>query len=198
VDDQDLSGIYEALDQIIERQRTYAAFRELGPKELKEVDTVRDLFNSLKESGDLQYRGLRGSLADPPDCIAVNGLGHCVGIEVTEFVSEEAIRLNEAQRRKLGRRPEIREMVMAEWTEVAFLDHMTALLDDKDAKVLIGGPFAEYIVVVHTDEPLLIRRHVEAWVADHVFGPHGQITAAYLLFSYEPGSGYPFVQLQLG
>jgi len=198
VDDEDLSGVYAALDQVIARQRTYAAFRELGPKELKEVDAVRDLFNSLEEGGGLQYRGLRGSLADPPDCIAVNGLGHCIGIEVTEFVSEEATRLNEAQRRKLGRRPGITEMVMAEWTEVGFLDHMTALLDDKDAKALIGGPFAEYIVVVHTDEPLLVRRQVESWVAKHVFGPHTQITSAYLLFSYEPGLGYPFVQLQLG
>ncbi len=196
-DGVDTRGIVDELADVVDRRRIYASFREVGSKEFKEVDAVRDLLGSLKAAGDVEYRDVSAAPKDPPDFIAVNRKGQAVAVEVTEFVSEEAVRLNEAERRRLGRRPDITEMQMAQWTEQAFVGHMRELLQGKDRKTLNGGPFEEYLLVLHTDEPLLVRSEVEGWIPSHSFGPYAQITAAFLLFSYEPGRGYPFVPIQL-
>lgn len=196
-DDGDLAEVLPLMDCLIERQRVYASFRELGPKEIKEADVVRDLLQVLRAPDGEPYRDLRLAQKDPPDCIALNQRGESVAIEVTEFVSEEAVRLNEHTRRRLDRRPEIHEMVMAQWTCDDFVQHLRGVLAGKDEKTLHGGPFKEYVVIVHTDEPLLVWTVVEEWLAKEAFGPFRQITSAHLLFSYHPGQGYPVVPLQV-
>src|SRR5690606_9647908 len=116
-DDDEWADILDEMDRVIGRQPTYASFRELGPKQVKELEVVRDLFNSLKVEGGLRYRDLRLAPEDPPDCVALTADGKPVAIEVTEFVSQEAVRINEVERRRLGRRPKITELAMAQWSE---------------------------------------------------------------------------------
>lgn len=196
-DENDTGGLLDELADVVDRARIYASFREVGSKELKEVGAVRDLLTSLNAANEVEYHDFSAAPKDPPDCIAVNRHGQAVAVEVTEFVSEEAVRRNEAARRELDRRPDITEMQMAHWTEQAFVLHVNKLLEEKDGKSLNGGPFEEYLLVIHTDEPLLVRSEVEDWIATQTFGPYNQITAAFLLFSYEPDQGYPFVPFQL-
>jgi hypothetical protein len=185
------------LRRLVEEQRVYASFREIGPKEGKEIDVVRDLMESLAASGSLSYTDVRPSPKDPPDCLASDPSGGLVAIEVTELVSEEAVRSNEILRRELGRRPDITEIRMAQWSPGAFITHLAGLLSEKDSKALHGGPFEEYVVVVHTADPLLEWRAAERWLISHSFGEFSQISSAYLLFSYHPGIGYPFLALPL-
>ncbi len=196
-DGHEARELADELDRIVNQERVYASFRERGPKELKEVDVARDLLDSLTAVSEHAYRNLQPSPQDPPDCVAINEREQAVAIEVTEFVSEGAVRLNEAERRKLGRRPDVTELLMAQWTRDEFIAHVASLLAEKDGKILIGGPFEEYVVVVHTDEPLLEWKAAEGWLSSQMFGPFKQVSSAYLLFSYHPGIGYPFVPLQV-
>ena len=128
---------------------------------------------------------------DPPDCTGKNLKGNLVGFEITEFVSQNAVQINERARPERGKRPTIDRMVMAIWSEESVIAQVRSLLGAKDEKKYIGGPFAEYIAVIHTDEPMLIRADVEKWLAGASFGPYRQLTSAYFLYSYEPGKGYP-------
>jgi hypothetical protein len=61
-------------------------------------------------------------------------------------------------------------------------------MTEKDAKGFHGGRFAEYMVLLHTDELFL----VEEWVKPALHGvtfnlPHGTIDTAYLILGYRSG-----------
>jgi len=152
----------------------------------------------MQARGMSRYQNPRSRLEDPPDCAANNLDGQPVAIEVTELVSEAAVAMNEAARSGRAQFPALDRMVIARWDEMLFIAHLDSVLTRKDQKTLIGGPYAEYVVLVHTDEPLLVRSTVEMWLSNRTFGPYHQITRAYFLFSYEPGNGYPFIELALG
>jgi len=191
-------SLEDDIRSLVERQRAYASFRTGGTKEQIELDAVTDLIESMQARGMSRYQNPRSRLEDPPDCAANNLDGQPVAIEVTELVSEAAVAMNEAARSGRAQFPALDRMVIARWDEMLFIAHLDSVLTRKDQKTLIGGPYAEYVVLVHTDEPLLVRSTVEMWLSNRTFGPYHQITRAYFLFSYEPGNGYPFIELALG
>ena len=85
---------------------------------------------------------------------------------------------------------------MGELGPPRFLEKLQGCLNEKDSKVLKGGPYDEYIVLVHTDEPGLAADTVEQWLSDYVFATPTQIDRAYLLLSYDPTRrGYPYFRL---
>ena len=186
----------EDLKAVVERTRVYASLHEGGTKRQKELGVLNDLLEGMEREGCATYSQPAVSPLDPPDCIAKNSLGNVVAFEITEFVSQDAVQINERARPERGKRPTIDRMVMATWSEESVIAHVRSLLDAKDKKKYLGGPFAEHIAVIHTDEPLLIRADVEKWLAGKSFGPYRQLTSAYFLYSYEPGKGYPFQSLR--
>lgn len=190
-----LADLLEDLKRIAERQRAYASLREGGTKGQKELTVLLDLLASMRASGDEHYFNPGLSPEDPPDCIARTAAGQLVAVEVTELVSQEAIEYNERTRRELGRRPDITEMVMHRWTREDLLRHIDTILIRKESRVYEGGPYAEVVVVIHTDEPLLVRERCEEWLTNYRFGPFGTITTGYLLYPYQPPSGYPYRRL---
>lgn len=185
----------DELRRIASRQRAYASLREGGTKGEKELGVLNDLLASMESLGQRRYVDPALPTADPPDCTARTVSGQLVAVEVTEFVSQDAIEVNERTRRQLERRPGITEMVMREWSGPEFLEHLNDILARKDTRTFKEGPYAETVVVIHTDEPLLTRHQCEQWLVGHSFGPFKTLTHGYFLYPYEPPSGYPFRHL---
>lgn len=89
-----------------------------------------------------------------------------------------------------------------EWEPQEFRAKLQSRLVDKDGKQLHYGPYHKYVVVVHTDEPLLPYEECNAMLAGRQFGPFREIDEAYLLFSpppsLQPGRDFdPYIQLTL-
>lgn len=181
----------------IPRWRRYAAMREGGAKEEKEMGVVTDLLESMECRGERHYVHPRLVQDDPPDCTVETPEGERVAMEVTEFVSQAAIEHNQRLDPRAIACLEPRTFVYADWSEADALEHIQHLLLKKDAKELRGGPYARYVAVIHTDEPLLLRCQAEEWLAGHTFGPFRQLDEAYFLYSYEPEEGYVYSHLEL-
>jgi hypothetical protein len=98
----------------------------------------------------------------------------------------------------IGRDPfeRMKRLKQRVWGEADFVAAIEDCLREKDAKTLNGKPFAEYVVAIHTDEPLLTCADAEGWLRDHAFVGMRQVTGAYLLFSYD-GCGYPYIRLSV-
>jgi hypothetical protein len=85
----------------------------------------------------------------------------------------------------------------AVWDSARLRKEVQQRLIEKESKQLKGGPYDEYIVLVHTDEPGLAIDQVETWLADFRFATPKQMDRAFLLLSYDPSRrGYPYVQLR--
>ena len=84
----------DELRECIKRQRKYASFFDWRKKDEKEIGMVETLFESMKLQGINTFQNLRISQKDPPDCIAKDQSDNLIGLEVSEFVDEEAVRLN--------------------------------------------------------------------------------------------------------
>jgi hypothetical protein len=109
-----------------------------------------------------------------------------VAIEVVEVVDQQAVHLNEQG-----------FSVYRVWNEGKLAGHLSELLRRKDAKFYHGGPYAETIVCLFTDETMLVPNDVTHELAEESFGPFKQLTGAILLFSCGVGRkpGYALVPL---
>jgi hypothetical protein len=122
---------------------------------------------------------------DPPDVICLDSNGLSVAVEVVEAVSEKAVAAN-AQGQK----------VIKWWDAAEFATHVCGLVSGKDAKTFNGGPFHRKIVCVHTDEPVVMPDEMRAALSAIQPIRLNQISAAYLLFSYDPGTQtYPVLRI---
>jgi hypothetical protein len=167
--------------------KTYAPFFEWYEKAQKELGVVEELLVSLNRSAGFGLHSPQIFAPDPPDCTCLNPSGECVAIEVAEVVCEEAARLN-AQGHKVYRN----------WRPGELVEHIALQLKDKDRKAFQGGPYQGIIACLFTDEPALAVQQVTAELGGHGFGPFAQLTAAFLLFSYDPATKlYPLVQLNV-
>lgn len=141
---------------------------------------------ALAESG-FPLTGIVSREADPPDCEALDADGRRIAIELTELVDGAA---NALAKQGGG------VQVIACWDRAKFEREVRARLARKDSVKLLGGPYAEYWVIVHCDEPLVSVASVEDWLSELGFGPFNQISRAYLLLSYDPTrGGYPYFRL---
>lgn len=187
LDDPELvQMLWETVRQ--QEKRDYATFRVFPDRSIAELGTVRDLLAAIKaEEGQHGFRSLKINQPDPPDCIGIDSRGECVGFEVTELVDETTIRQSQRGRSE-----------WKEWGPEEFRAKLKTILEGKDQKKLLGGPYDRFVVVVHTDEPLLPHHECASMLADHRFGPFQQIDESFLIFSSEPGgSSDPYIQLKL-
>jgi hypothetical protein len=110
-----------------------------------------------------------------------------IAVEVTELVCPEA-RSQVAQGRHVYRH----------WREGEILSRVNELLTTKDSKQFHGGPYAEKLVVIFTDELEITPDRVRQELATSSLGPFTQLTSAFLLFSYSPvGKNYEVVPIPL-
>lgn len=167
--------------------KRYASFFEWHDKRMKELGVVETLIDALNRSAGLGLYAAQEFTPDPPDCVCLNRHGELVAIEVAEVVCETATRLT-AQGHKVHR----------QWNPGEFAKHVAKELADKDRKRFNGGPYAEVIACLFTDEPALAVEQASSELLPCTFGPITQLTSAYLLFSYVPSSKtYPVIRLAL-
>jgi len=132
------------------------------------------------------YQNLRASENDPPDVLAETVGGALVAFEVRELVDQSAIELNERG-----------EQVYRDWTNFEVIQEIQKIIDEKDRKNYIGGPYEKLILVIPTDEPVLTLWQLKPLLDAHECKETRQLNEAYLLFSYDPGiKGYPYIQLR--
>ena len=163
--------------------RQYAPFFEWFDKGQKEVGVVEELIESLNATGRAHLRAPQLYRPDPPDCICENKLGERVAIEVSEVVCEGAARLT-AQGHAVYRR----------WNNGELASHVEQLLSGKDAKTFNGGPYAEIVACLFTDEPAISSEYASTQLQDAQFGVFTQLTSGFLLLSYNPATkSYPVV-----
>ena len=125
---------------------------------------------------------------DPPDCVAYNMNNRLVAVEVTELVSGDAVRMNEQGHR-----------LYRDWMPPDVVRGIEKCLAEKDRKCYEGGPYAQIVVVIHTDEMTVTSQTSGNVVPAATFTKCRQLTDAFLRFSYDPNFGRcPYVRLMLG
>ncbi|MBC7945566.1 MAG: hypothetical protein H7X91_09975 [Burkholderiales bacterium] len=149
-------------------------------RDIEEWGVITSLAESLQLDGALFFSQLRrrGRPNDPPDCEALGSSGR-IAIEVTELVDEDAIRAY-----KRGN-----SYSWADWTKEKFLSSLSALIASKDQRFpLLKEPPYEggYVVIVHTDEPMLPFGAVNRFLTGHSFEKPKHVDRAFLLLSYDP------------
>jgi len=188
----------ESLDRVVRRlaeartkQRRYASFFQWRNKDVMERGVATEFLRSLETSEGTKLLHLRRPRGEPPDFFAEDAAGGLVGIEITEFVSEEAVRRNERG-----------DGVFRMWKPQEVEDELRRIVGRKDGKRFTEeGParsFSRRILVIHTDEGMLSPGPYVDFLREATFGPVEQFTDAFLLFSYYPGEpAYPIIRLRL-
>jgi hypothetical protein len=178
-DDVEILALMRAARQ---RSRGYADFFgwAIG-RDIEELGVISSLVESLNANGVAFYSNLktRGRPNDPPDCEGLDPHGARVAIEVTELVNSDAIHAF-----KQGRVYD-----WADWSKEQFLSALAERIDVKDKRYphLQEPPYdGGYVLVVHTDEPVLSRTAVEGYLAGHCFPRPAYLSRAFLVLSYDP------------
>jgi hypothetical protein len=167
--------------------KEYAPFFEWFQKDRKELGVVEEMLESLNRTSGTSFHAPSMQHPDPPDCTCLNTTGGLVAIEVAEVVCKQAAQLTARG-----------EPVMRFWRPGELPARIAELLAAKDGKTFHGGPYAESIASLFTDEPMLTLDQVIGELAGASFGPYKQLTAAFLLLSYDPRTrSYPLVPLRV-
>lgn len=166
--------------------KKYAPFFEWPEKNRKELGIVENLIESLNKNIN-QYHSPESYKNDPPDCICRNETGELVAIEVSEVVCEDAARENSQG-----------NDVYRVWRFGELTEHIAQRLIEKDKKTYDGGPYAEMVICLFTDEPSLRLEEITHELDTHNFGHFTQITSGYLMFSYNAHKKtYPVLKLNI-
>jgi len=184
--------VMRVIREAIKRQRPYADYFGFAiDRATAEVGVAEEISEALAAAGQPLATDIvsRGSGNDPPDCEGVGPDGAQVAIEVTELVDPDAIKAAKAGR----------AFDWAEWNHEKLVDEIQKRLSAKDSKILRGGPYATYVVIIYTDEPLLNLECVRSVLGATRFPRTAQVHRAFLLLSYDPKSQTcPFIELPLG
>lgn len=179
------------MNKAIENARGYADFFDWPldrSSDLQEWGVLNSFVESLEQTSVLFFSNhrVRGNPYDPPDCDAVSVDGQRLAIEITELVDRPAIEnLKRAEGCRGGFPYRYR---WADWPREKFLMCVAERLQAKASRFpeLIDAPYpGGYVVLIHTDEPLLPRRTVADYLSGYQFQIPPQVDRAFLLLSYD-------------
>jgi hypothetical protein len=191
-DKPDENSTGQPVDQAGQKKRGYSDFFAWPvDRQLEEWAIVDSLKESLEKANAGFFNSLvaRGRGNDPPDCEALLFEGGKLGIEVTELVDPVAIMAY-----KNGNTNQ-----WAEWSEAKLINSITQRLEVKDvSKNIKGGPYDLYMLVIHTDEPILNFDYTYPILSEYPFGFYSLISRAFLLMSFdEKYRCCPFIELNI-
>ncbi len=180
--------LLEHLRRQANQERKHATFfswhdRSAAGKGIAEAGAVKALFEAMASHGQHDYSNARPSNDSWPDCIADDQNGAAIAFEVTELVDEAALP----------------DGIARPWPMATVGDRLQDIVSTKDQKSFGGGKYREVVLLIHTDELYADPDAVTAFLKSETFTvPHGILTRAFLLFSYDPKrNGYPFVEMRL-
>jgi hypothetical protein len=186
-DDESVDHIIRRAGDWIHKERPRASFFAWPDRQLSERGIAEIFSHAVSGEPGFPLSKIRSAPKDPPDCLAIDAQGRSIALEVTELVDPNANAIAKHDRASY---------VVARWDGEKFAAHVRARLAAKDEKRLTDGPYAEYIVVLHCDEPELDAETVELYASESRFGPLAQISRAFLMLSYDPSRrGYPYFRL---
>jgi hypothetical protein len=167
---------------------SYGTFRR--GKQTEQIDkrlAERGFAENALTGGQFAFSDLRSLDHDPPDCSAIVD-GELTGIEVTEFIDEEAIKLTLAARRQSP--PGVD--VYREWLREPdlFRQRLQLAINRKLARVGAwkGGPYQRRMLVIHTDEGALNPDTVPR-LLDGIHFALEDFTDAVMVLRYNPDTG---------
>jgi hypothetical protein len=156
-------------------ERKYASFFEGGTKEQKEKFVSSEWLNTYGKENGYNEATLSTVNDQWPDCQVEEIIsGKLCGIEVTELVDSECIRLNE-----MGKN------VYRAWDKNDLIKAIEERLNTKNNKSH-GGKYKKLIVLIHTDEFEIRYDEYSSFIEQHRFSKMENIDEAYLLYSYDP------------
>lgn len=159
-------------------------------RSIAEEGVLTEFIDAMKLDDQLFFKESRhrGEGNDPPDCEAEHVDGGLVGIEITELVDESSIRSATKGQ----------PYDWKDWRD-DLVPTLESIIGRKDnPKKLKGGPYRDYVLLIHTDEPWLELEHTRQLLESHVFPETRLITMAYLLISYDPWEKqYPCIHLNI-
>ncbi|MDD5578707.1 MAG: hypothetical protein PHY16_05415 [Methylobacter sp.] len=160
-------------------------------REFEEWGIVDTLKRSLEksEAGFFDQIITRGRGNDPPDCEAILFNGQKLGVEVTELVDPEAI--------MAYKNGDVDQW--AEWSHEKLINSIKKRLEAKDiSKNIKGGPYDIYMVIIHTDEPILNFDYTFPILSEYIFKYYSIIDRAFLLMSYDNKYNLcPYIELNI-
>lgn len=183
-----MSKDFSDIIDLLSSRRKYAPFFEGDDKESKEYSVGEELIRALNASCSFQLSSLALCKPDPPDLTCKDAYGNQIAIEISEIVCEESVSLNQQG-----------QDVCRVWKHGELQAVISERLTRKDKIRLQGGPYKYLYACLFTDELMLTPQSAAEELAGVSFGPLNQITDAFLLFSYQPGSkSYPVIKLRIG
>jgi hypothetical protein len=157
---------------ILKRQRKSVSFWERPDSKMKKLAIIEEFTASLGGCGGPSLYFPR--LAEvSPDVIAQDAKGRLVGIEVTQLASEEAVRHYEGG-----------QSVLRDWTIEEVISEIEKRIKENDDKKCHGGPYADLLLLIQTDEPTICFNDYAGHLQSHLFAGARQLSAVYFLFSY--------------
>lgn len=169
------------------KKRKYARFFDWHDKPRKELGILEDLLETMIRRTQDYYHSPKVLKNDPPDCTLLDRNDNLIAVEITELVSEEAVR--NAEQGKFAWKFWLLEDVLKE---------IDSILKEKDTKDYHGGPYKKVIVVIHTDEYSMNYATYAADVGKVVFSGYHLIDEAYLFFSFDPAEECcPYIKLNI-
>lgn len=195
MDTEEEKRLIKGIKEAIAKSRGYADSFEWRPnRDLEECGVVNTFCEALEKEGEsfLDKNTIisRGRGNDPPDCEAKNLDGDLVGIEVTELVDPDAI--------VAYKKNQVYEW--AKWDKTKLIAAINNRLDAKDTPDRIkGGPYASYILIIHTDEPALNADYAKDLLKKYHFAKRILIDRAFVFIFYDPiYKTYPYIELEFG
>lgn len=144
------------------------------------------LLESMEKDGTRRYHSPAPTAQDPPDCVAHDAGGNLVGFELTELVSERAIRENQKGNK-----------IYHNWGPREVIAATECLLRSKDSKQFHGGPYSGRVTLIFTDEITILFEEYQPVLSAHRFVNLPNTDEAYFLFSYNGVDRCPYVQLKV-
>lgn len=176
---------------ILKRLRKYASYFEWPDKQRKELGVVQELLKAMELSGEKRFHSARKgpSANHAPDCVANGQDGEPVAIEVCELVSGKAIQCNINVN-------DVKDAVYRDWLPDHVAEEVGNILLRKDGVKYVGGPYSNIVVVIHSDEMVVVHSTCAGALRSRTYDKPNVINEAYFLFSYDPAFEYcPYIKL---
>ena len=194
LEEKEQEELIEALQQTIDRDRKrgHATYwnADNATQDCTEVDSVLKWATEMNRRGwEIEIPSIRKNPDVYPDCLATMSR-EAIGVEVTELVDSEAIRVN-AELRKAGvpmlNGLEFPNIPAPIWHLGDFQKKLEEIIQRKDYRVRDFSLAKQFLLIV-TDEPWLDEATVAEYIAALNLKRPRHFDEVYLLLSYVPDS----------
>ena len=161
-------------------KRKHANYFESPCKKIKELVIAQSFYQILEQESDEYLVSIKHA-EDPPDIKIITNKERCVGVEITELVSEKAIEYQIKEQRG-----KYLDDILS-WNRERFVSEIQKIINNKSEKCKnIAQGYDELVLLIFTDEPILRADRIDKYLIDVRFEHADGFDSIYLLKSYDP------------